>query len=54
MLCYFSPTSSKNNGLESIFEEAERYGKEEHDCNIYHKNCSVSLLDMIGWIGHAL
>ncbi|KAG5897565.1 hypothetical protein JTB14_007277 [Gonioctena quinquepunctata] len=42
-----TPSSSKNFGLPPEYEEAENMGQTAHHCTTYHKNCSISIVDLI-------
>ncbi|XP_044256518.1 uncharacterized protein LOC123006250 [Tribolium madens] len=50
----FTPSTSNNTGLLSVYEEAEKQGSTQSDCRKYNKNCTVSFLDLISWIGHSV
>ncbi|KAJ3640055.1 hypothetical protein Zmor_003375 [Zophobas morio] len=50
----FTPSSSNNTDLPSDYEEAEKHGSKKSDCSRYNKNCTVSFLDLISWIGKSV
>ncbi|XP_065169573.1 uncharacterized protein [Atheta coriaria] len=48
----FTPSSSKDN-ITNEYELAEVKGR-ERSCKEYNKNCTISFLNVISWIGEAL
>ncbi|CAH0562492.1 unnamed protein product [Brassicogethes aeneus] len=47
----FTPSTSKNFNLSTEYETAEIMGRTTSDCKDYNRNCTISFLDLISWIG---
>lgn len=50
--CY-RPSASENLELSPEFNEAETIGRKYKECARYHKDCSISLLDFISFLGNS-
>lgn len=50
----FRPSTSDNGNMISDYEEAEIQGRKEKDCTKYNKECTISFIDLVSWIGHAV
>lgn len=46
----FRPSTSKSEGLND-YERAEKYGKEKRHCKKFAKDCSISFLGLISFVG---
>ncbi|CAG9823060.1 unnamed protein product [Phaedon cochleariae] len=45
-----TPSTTVNAGLPPEYVDAEIYGRKNGDCDDYHKNCSLSILDIISFV----
>lgn len=47
----FEPSTSEDEQLPKIYNQAETDGKTYGICTKYHSKCGISILDMVSWMG---